>query len=74
MSREPARDPALAEVRDQLRSDWIEAKRLAQREEFQARLRARYRVSVEWPEPYASQPVPAHVPQLRRPLDGGVGE
>jgi len=52
MSREPARDPVFAEVRDQLRSDWIEAQRMAKREEFQARLRRRYHVTVDWPEPY----------------------
>jgi len=74
VSREPARDPVFADVRDQLRSDWIEARRMAKREEFQARLRKRYQVTVDWPEPYASQPAPARVPQLRRPLDGGVAE
>jgi hypothetical protein len=52
VSREPARDPVFADVRDQLRSDWIEARRMAKREDFQARLRKRYQVSVDWPEPY----------------------
>ena len=69
LAREPARDPALAEIREKLRSDWIEAQRRHQREQFQARLRKRYRVVVEWPQMYASQPVPANVPRIVRPLD-----
>lgn len=59
MSREPARDPTLDEMRDTLRSDWIEAKRAIKSEEFQTRLRQRYDVSIDWPEPYASPPVSA---------------
>jgi hypothetical protein len=74
LSREPARDPTLQEIRDKLRSDWIEARRRARRDEFQAHLRERYEVSVEWPEPYASQPLPAVVPRLQRPLDSLTGE
>lgn len=74
LSREPARDPTLDEVRDKLRSDWIEARRLARRDALQARLRRRYAVTVDWPEPYASQPVPTDVPRLQRPLDALSGE
>jgi hypothetical protein len=54
LSREPARDPAFGDVRDRLRSDWIEAKRLAKREAFQATLRKRYRVTVDWPRAYGN--------------------
>jgi hypothetical protein len=54
LSREPARDPALADIRDQLRSDWIEARRRDRREQLQVRLRQRYDVIVEWPQLYAS--------------------
>jgi hypothetical protein len=74
LSREPARDPTLSEIRDRLRSDWIETRRRARRDALQARLRERYEVSVDWPEPYASQPVPTNVPRLRRPLDTLSGE
>ena len=49
LSREPAHDPKLADIRDKLRSDWIEARRRDRREQFQARLRERYDVVVEWP-------------------------
>ena len=69
LSREPAHDPMQADIRDKLRSDWIEARRRERREQFQARLRARYNVIVEWPQVYAAQPAPAYVPKLRRPLD-----
>lgn len=54
LSREPARDPVLTDIRDQLRSDWIEAQRRDRREQFQVRLRQRYEVIVEWPQLYAS--------------------
>ena len=69
LSREPARDPVLADIRAKLRSDWIEARRRGQREQFLARLRQRYSVAVEWPEIYAAQPAPGNVMKLRRPLD-----
>jgi hypothetical protein len=69
LSREPARDPVLADIRDKLRSDWIEARRRDQRDQFQARLRERYEVIVEWPEIYAARVAPADVPKLKRPID-----
>lgn len=69
LSRQPAHDPMLADIRDKARSDWIEARRRDQRERFQARLRQRYEVIVEWPAIYAAQPAPTDVPKLRRPLD-----
>ena len=69
LSREPAHDPLLADIRDKLRSDWIESRRRQTREEFQAHLRQRYHIVVEWPEVYANQPVPADVPKIMRPLD-----
>ncbi|WP_157995483.1 peptidyl-prolyl cis-trans isomerase [Peristeroidobacter soli] len=50
LTREPARAPELADIRGKLRSDWIEARRRQQREQFLARLRQRYSVTVEWPE------------------------
>jgi len=69
LTREPARAPLLADIRGKLRSDWIEARRRDQREQFLARLRQRYSVAVEWPETYAAQPAPGEVSKLRRPLD-----
>jgi hypothetical protein len=55
LSRESASDPTVDEVRDKLISDWIEARRAAKRNEFQARLRQRYHITVDWPEPYANE-------------------
>lgn len=52
VARESARDPQLPQVRDKVRSDWIEARRSQARLAFQASLRERYRVAVEWPEIY----------------------
>lgn len=69
LSREPARAPLVADIRGKLRSDWIEARRRDQREQFVARLRQRYSVTVEWPEAYAAQPAPGEVSKLSRPLD-----
>jgi len=69
LSREPARDPVFSVIRGKLRSDWIEARRMDQREQFLARLRQRYSVAIEWPEIYAAQPAPGNVAKLRRPLD-----
>jgi hypothetical protein len=74
LSRETPRDPILSEVRDRLRSDWIEAKRRAARDAFQSRLRERYAVAIEWPEPYVGQYVAGDVPRLKRPLDTLMGE
>jgi hypothetical protein len=69
LTREPSRTPELAEIRGKLRSDWIEARRREQREQFLARLRQRYSVAVEWPEMYAAQPAPGEVSKIRHPLD-----
>ncbi|HEY0939742.1 MAG TPA: peptidylprolyl isomerase [Steroidobacter sp.] len=55
LSREPARDPELADIRGRLRSDWIEARRRQRREQFWVGLRQRYDITVEWPEIYADQ-------------------
>lgn len=66
LARQSARDPLLDEVRGKLRSDWIEANRQTKRAAFQARLRERYEINVEWPEIYAAEPVAAHAPSLAR--------
>ena len=57
--REPARDPSFEEVRSRLESDWIEARRAEAREAFEKNLRARYDVTVEWPETYSGEPQPS---------------
>lgn len=52
LSREPARDPELADIRPKLRSDWIEARRRQRREQFWVELRKRYDINIEWPDIY----------------------
>jgi hypothetical protein len=49
--RTEGRQPALAEVRDDVRREWENAKRLAANEAFYQRLLARYRVTIEGVEP-----------------------
>lgn len=68
LARDPARDPALSHIRDKLRSDWIEARRKDKLQEFHARLRERYQVTVEWPDIYARQSDSSEVARLERRL------
>ena len=70
VSRDAGRAPPLAQVRERVRADWIQAERQAKRDAFQTRLRERYRVTIQWPEPYASQPAPRDVPHIRRLPNG----
>jgi len=49
-SREPARMPDLAEIRDAVKAEWIAERRRAALEDFYARVLSRYEVVVEWPE------------------------
>jgi hypothetical protein len=73
-AREPGRDLAFDEVRERLRSDWIEAHRAAARARYSARLRERYEVSVDWPAPYAEQTSRPDVPAMRRARDASEAE
>jgi hypothetical protein len=58
--REAARDPILDEVRGKVRSDWFAARRMKKRSDFEARLRARYEVTINWPERHPGQRAPAN--------------
>lgn len=66
LSREPARDPKLADIRGKLRSDWIEARRQDRREQFWVGLRKRYDITIEWPEIYSDQPASAELAKVGR--------
>jgi parvulin-like peptidyl-prolyl isomerase len=57
MDIEPGRPAKLDDVHDRLRSDWIEARRDRARDEFQARMRKRYQIRINWPEQYKGLPV-----------------
>lgn len=56
VATEPARAIALSEAADKVHADWIEARRNAARDDFHARLRKRYHIRIEWPEPWTDLP------------------
>ena len=56
MDVEPGRTVSLAEVREKVRSDWIEHRRNEARDKFHARMRQRYDIRIDWPEPWKSLP------------------
>jgi hypothetical protein len=76
LSREPARDPALADIRAKLRSDWIEGRRRERREQFWAGMRKRHEITIEWPENYTGPPASAELARAGGGLDvtGAAGE
>lgn len=53
---EPGRAVPLAEVVDRVHSDWVEARRNDARDDFHARMRDRYDIRIEWPEPWKDMP------------------
>jgi parvulin-like peptidyl-prolyl isomerase len=53
---EPGRAMPLAEVRERVRADLVEAKRNAARDKFHATLRERYEIQIEWPAPWEGLP------------------
>jgi hypothetical protein len=57
--RTEGRLPELAEVRDAVRREWANAQRLEANEKFYQQLLARYRVTVERPQPTENDTVPA---------------
>lgn len=66
MSAEPGRSAPLSEARDKVRSDWIEHHRNIARDDFHARMRKRYDIRVEWPEPWTDlSPTPDPNPKTR---------
>ena len=46
----------LSEATEKVHADWIEARRNAARDDFHARLRKRYHIRIEWPEPWTDLP------------------
>lgn len=53
---EPGRAVPLTEAREKVRSDWIEHRRNITRDDFHARMRKRYDIRIEWPEPWKGLP------------------
>jgi len=56
MDIEQGRAVELDEVVDRVRADWIESKRNDARDAFHARMRERYNIAIEWPEPWKGLP------------------
>lgn len=73
MNVEPGRSVPLAEVRDKVRADWIESRRNIARDEFHARMRKRYDIRIEWPEPWQGLPETPNPQPKTRPIPE-VGE
>lgn len=73
MEIEPGRASALSEIRDKVRADWIEARRNAGRDGFHARMRKRYDISIDWPDPWSDLPARAN-PEPKTKRTPEVGE
>ena len=65
--RTPGRDPALAEVRDEVAREWIAERRIRSREDRYRELRARYDVRVELPEARVGAAAASARELVRRP-------
>jgi hypothetical protein len=64
---EAGRAASLEDVRDKVRSDMIESRRDQARDDFQARMRKRYQIRIDWPESYEGLPAkPDPAPKTRR--------
>ncbi len=69
---EPGRAVPLAEVVDRVHADWVETRRNAARDDFHARMRERYDIRIEWPEPWKDMPsTPDPNPKTKPSLEIG---
>ena len=73
ISIEPGRALQLSEAIDTVRADWIEARRNDARDNFHARLRKRYSIRIEWPEPWTNLPETPNPTPKTKPIPE-VGE
>lgn len=73
MDREPGRAVPLAEIRDRLRADWISNHRDIARDNFHARMRKRYDIRIDWPEPWRDLPSTPNPAPKTKPIPE-VGE
>jgi parvulin-like peptidyl-prolyl isomerase len=67
MDTEPGRAVPLAEIREKVRSDWIEHRRNSARAEFHARMCQRYDIRIDWPEPWKGLPETPDLSPKTRP-------
>jgi hypothetical protein len=73
MDTEPGRAVPLAEIRDRLRADWISNHRNIARDDFHARMRKRYDIRIDWPEPWRDLPSTPNPSPKTKPIPE-VGE
>lgn len=73
MDVEPGRDLPLSDVIDRVRADWIETRRNEARDAFHARMRERYDIRIDWPEPWKDLPATPDPNPVTRPIPE-VGE
>ncbi|MDP3738505.1 MAG: peptidylprolyl isomerase, partial [Hyphomonadaceae bacterium] len=71
---EAGRAGTLEDVRDKIRSDLIEGRRDETRDAFQARMRKRYDISIDWPEPYKDLPSAPNPNPKTKPAPPEVSE
>jgi parvulin-like peptidyl-prolyl isomerase len=70
--REAESQPPFAEMREKVQADWIENRRNQARDDFQARMRKRYQIQIEWPKGYEGLPAkPEAAPKTKRVTDTG---
>jgi len=70
---EKGRPVALSEVADRVSTDIIEARRNEARDAFHARMRQRYHIRIEWPDPWKDLPATPDPAPKTRPIPE-VGE
>jgi hypothetical protein len=73
MDTEPGRAVPLAEIRDRLRADWMSNHRNIARDDFHARMRKRYDIRIDWPEPWRDLPSTPNPSPKTKPIPE-VGE
>ena len=73
ISVEPGRALQLSEAAEKVHADWVEARRNAARDDFHARLRKRYHIRIEWPEPWTNLPETPNPTPKTKPIPE-VGE
>ncbi len=71
---EPGRSAALDDIRDKIRADVIESRRDRSRDEFHARMRQRYSIRINWPEPYRGLPEAPNPAPKTKPAPPEVSE
>jgi hypothetical protein len=70
----PGRPAALNDIRDKVRAGVIESRRDRSRDAFHARMRQRYSIRINWPEPYIGLPETPNLAPQTKPAPPEVSE